>query len=406
MDELERMASPAFADVRIENSIARAEFATVTINRVTAQQYAAIHDTISEALDHPELFVDSDAKLTTSQRSEFAERAAVADLAVRLNLSETTIRRRYGDAMALRTRMPKLWLEFCEGNVSPANAHTAADLASSLSRDWSRFDEAILVAATTLAPGRFTTSARVIRERIAEIPLAERHTAAAEKRGVFLQNDLDGMATLAWHGPADQVHRAYEGIDATARAVAALPGEKRTLSQVRSDVTAELLAEHSVAGSPVRVSVAVTVPVLTLLGLSDEPANLDGYGPIDAETARRLAARAPSFTRLLTHPISGALLTVDRGVYRPPADLKAWKEVTDVLCGAIGCTRKARNCDLDHTIDNQYGGETRADNLMHLCRHHHRLKHISKWTVARDSAGRVRWTSPTGFVRAADPPPF
>jgi hypothetical protein len=153
----------------------------------------------------------------------------------------------------------------------------------------------------------------------------------------------------------------------------------------------------------------VTVPVLTLLGRSDEPGTLEGYGPIDPETARRIAARAPSFTRLLTHPVSGGLLDVDRGGYRPPADLKRWMAATDQFCTFAGCGRPARSCDLDHTVDYQHGGETRAGNLGHLCRHHHRLKHQTRWTVARAPAGspsRSTWTSPTGFVRSSDPPPF
>ncbi len=34
-------------------------------------------------------------------------------------------------------------------------------------------------------------------------------------------------------------------------------------------------------------------PMLTLLGISDEAAELDGYGPIPAESARELAADQP-----------------------------------------------------------------------------------------------------------------
>ncbi|QWT24467.1 13E12 repeat family protein [Subtercola sp. PAMC28395] len=47
-------------------------------------------------------------------------------------------------------------------------------------------------------------------------------------------------------------------------------------------------------GRGVRPTVIVTVPVMTLLGHTDEPGDLSGYGPIDAETARELARHAPS----------------------------------------------------------------------------------------------------------------
>ncbi|HXH34031.1 MAG TPA: hypothetical protein VNJ54_06410 [Plantibacter sp.] len=55
----------------------------------------------------------------------------------------------------------------------------------------------------------------------------------------------------------------------------------------------------------IRATVQVTVPVLSLLGITETPSTLDGYGPIDADTAARLTITAPSMTRLLTHPAAG-----------------------------------------------------------------------------------------------------
>lgn len=57
---------------------------------------------------------------------------------------------------------------------------------------------------------------------------------------------------------------------------------------------------------------AITVPVMTLLVESDEPATLDGYGPIDLDTAKCLAGSATSCIRVLTHPVTGTVLDVDR----------------------------------------------------------------------------------------------
>jgi hypothetical protein len=69
-------------------------------------------------------------------------------------------------------------------------------------------------------------------------------------------------------------------------------------------------------GRGIRATVHVTVPVLTVLGLDDEPATVEGYGPIGADTARRLCANAPSFMRLLTHPETGVVLSVGAGSLR------------------------------------------------------------------------------------------
>lgn len=128
----------------------------------------------------------------------------------------------------------------------------------------------------------------------------------------------------------------------------------------------------------IRPTVAVTVPVLTLLG-GDAPAELDGYGPIDADTARQLCATAPSFLRILTHPHTGAILGVDRNRYTVPADLKAWLRLRDATCRFPGCARRATRCDLDHVTDWAHGGTTDQTNLIHLCRTHHRLRHTTRW---------------------------
>ena len=57
-----------------------------------------------------------------------------------------------------------------------------------------------------------------------------------------------------------------------------------------------------------------------------------------------------------------------------------------------------RICDLDHTVDFAFGGQTSEDNLAHLCRRHHTLKHESAWTVVQRQGGVLEWTSPSGRV--------
>jgi Domain of unknown function (DUF222) len=85
-------------------------------------------------------------------------------------------------------------------------------------------------------------------------------------------------------------------------------GDPRTMPQLRADILrsclldddAIVLAGHSVTGGSgeirrfrgIRPQVLITLPVLTLLGrrtadIGVESAILDGYGPIDSETARQ-----------------------------------------------------------------------------------------------------------------------
>jgi hypothetical protein len=399
----------ADAGVRLEFAIARAEVASRSVNIASAALYSAIEATLREARECPELSLGAAVHQVAADRVEFAERAAVADLAVRLRLSENTVGVQGFRASQLRRRTPSIWAAFRDGEVSVGNATVTAELAATLpvGAVWTAFDDALLAAARELSTPRFRERARRIREQLDPQSLTERHRAAREERRVWFEADRDGMCWLTAQLPAAIGRKAMARLDAAAASLAGGKGETRTLAQLRADIAGDLLT-GSVAGivPAVTVTVAVTVPVLTLLGVEELPGTLEGNGPIDADTARRLAAHAPSFQRILTHPISGTVLDIDRTSYRVPADLKRWTEIRDERCTFAGCGRAARNCDLDHTTAWEHDGPTKASNLAHLCRHHHRLKHESNWNVHRDPDGSTTWTSPTGATHTTHPPPF
>jgi hypothetical protein len=170
-----------------------------------------------------------------------------------------------------------------------------------------------------------------------------------------------------------------------------------------------------------RAEVIVTIPVGLALGSGgDGPgtlptAELEGYGPLDAPTARRLAALAPTWHRLFTDCTTGQALGVGRTAYRPPKALRRYLSCRDRTCRFPGCPRPAAACEPDHTIEWQDGGTTDAGNLAMLCRKHHALKSIGAWTYRQSSpTGDLTWHSPLGreytteaaeFNKPLSPPP-
>jgi hypothetical protein len=78
-----------------------------------------------------------------------------------------------------------------------------------------------------------------------------------------------------------------------------------------------------------------------VIGVDDQPAHLEGYGPITAEVARRIAAQG-TWRRLLTDPVSGAVLDVGRTRYLPPPDLADHVIARDQTCRFPTCTRTGR----------------------------------------------------------------
>lgn len=384
--------------------MAEAEFAQRAQWQASAFVFRAIDETLREAAAHPEVFL-----LTTRRGGrdavEYAERAAVADLAVRLSLAESAVRSQGQTARMLRERTPRVWAHFCEGDLSTPNAREVAALATELPAEvWGDFDSGVLEAAMTLAPARFRATARALRERLHAEALADRRERAITARGVFTEVDRDGMGWLHAKLPVEELAMIEARLDDLAFRFFAEPDEARTMHQLRADTLVDLVV--GTGESRVGVTVALTIPALSLLGQSADPAILEGVGPIDLETARRLAADAPSITRLLTDPITGSVLTMDARQYRPSASLRRWLAVRDVTCTFPGCGRRASGCDLDHVTPWEHGGATTADNLAHLCRKHHTMKHETKWRVTRPPGGRSVWTSPTGNTRASDPPPF
>jgi hypothetical protein len=147
-----------------------------------------------------------------------------------------------------------------------------------------------------------------------------------------------------------------------------------------------------------RAQVLVTVPALSLLGATQEPAVLDGYGPIPPSMARRLVADgADSFYRVLTDPRDGAPLEIGRTSYRVPKALRHWLRLRDGKCPFPGCTNQSLDNEADHLLAWADGGTTGISNLGQPCRKHHHLKHSTAWTPTTASRDHPPgWTSPSG----------
>ncbi|HYQ76864.1 HNH endonuclease signature motif containing protein, partial [Cellulomonas sp.] len=150
--------------------------------------------------------------------------------------------------------------------------------------------------------------------------------------------------------------------------------------------------------------VRITINASTLIGLDDQPADLDGHGPIDAVRARALAVGGV-WRRVVTDPITHQVLDVGRQRYRPPAALDDFVRLRDGTCAAPGCMVPACRCELDHTEEfhPQPGadpdaplGRTDAGNLGPLCHRHHRLKTDGGFRLRQIEPGLFEWLTPTG----------
>ncbi len=336
---------------------------------------------------------------------EIARRELVTELACTLRMPESTVEKLVNESQYLCEHLPATLNSLRLGRISYRHAQTVIDHASSLPDDaGGGFEEQLVPVAETSTVPRLERVARALRERRHPESIERRRMRAAEDRSVRVDPGRDGMASIEAQLPADTAFAISDRIGRIAAGLKAA-GDTRTLTQLRADVFAGLLIDGDTCegmGRGIQATVIVTVPVLTLLGHSDEPAILEGYGPIDIETAKQLASNAPSLIRVLTHPETGAVLSVGRDRYTVPADLRTWLRVRDETCRFPGCGRMATGCDIDHTIDWQHGGPTAHDNLAFLCRKHHLTKHHTRWTVKQKPGATLEWTSPQNRTYTTD----
>jgi hypothetical protein len=216
------------------------------------------------------------------------------------------------------------------------------------------------------------------------------------------------------------------------------------------------------AGPSLAALVTITIPLSTYQGRSDTPGEAGGFGLLDGDDARDLAAAAARHPRTRwcvtalnpdgtaaahgclpgrhpppgtgppgRHPPPGTappctappctgppgvlatpLTPITRGPcdhahaqvgYHPSRTLVHLVRARNATCTAPGCGRPAARCDLDHTTAWDKGGVTCECNLSPLCRHHHRCKQTEGWRLEQSEPGLLIWRTPSGRTYATTP---
>lgn len=235
----------------------------------------------------------------------------------------------------------------------------------------------------------------------------KRRERARRRRDVSVRPDDHGMAWLSAYLPADVAQTCFSLLDGFARTTLGDdPDDARGVGARRADALVDRILTGQLDGNMpgdgaraarTEVRINVTVPISVLTGLDDGPGHLDGYGAIDADHVRELAfGDDATWRRLLTDPVTDTVLDVGATRYRPPARLERHVRLRDVTCRWPGCQVSAQRCDLDHTTPFPQG-PTSEDNLVALCRRHHRLKTLAGFET-KQGYGVWQVTTPTGRV--------
>lgn len=339
--------------------------------------------------------------------------AAAAEVGAALNVPHMSALALVSEASTLCTVNRSTHAQLSQGAISYRHAQRIMEEVQSVPADHApRFEFELIQLAQGRTCAQFTARARRLRESRWPETISVRHRQALELRRVSLDPKPDGMAELSALVAAEKGQAIHNSLTASARA-ARSAGDVRTMDQLRTDVfTSLMLPDPSSpvlllspgAQSPVpscedltgvRAEIMVLIDADTILGVNDKPAELNGYGPISADAARRLARQALHWTGLVRDSSSGEILAVGRR-RKVPAGLKRWLQARDGTCRFPGCRVSAFRTEIDHTVPWSRGGATEHGNLENLCPKHHRLKSLGLWKARQPRPGKMEWVSPLG----------
>ena len=371
------------------------------------------------------------------------------DVSSALRLSAGTAQMRIDVARTLVNHLPQTCSALATGEISPAHATVIAKETASAIRDGlSEFavfsiEERAISYAEFHTPSQVAQQVRTAIAKFAPETFEEVVERARDSRRVSCYNDIDGMSTVVAILPAEDAQTVMKAIEAfivrsdrmdsssagarttkkvspsadassndgaaadghgtDARGDGAAVKDSRSADMKRADALtaiagfalASKIEDVALHRRPITINVTIDLP--TLLGLSENPGQLAGYGAIPASVARALASDG-KWRRFITDPQTGVLLDYGRQTYEPPQGLIDFLIARDRTCRFPGCRRSAALSDLDHAQSWEDGGTTSLDNLGALCRRHHQLKTHGGWKIESRADGSCTWTSPFGKI--------
>ncbi len=171
---------------------------------------------------------------------------------------------------------------------------------------------------------------------------------------------------------------------------------KPTLAQRRADAVVAL-SDDWLSGKRQNSSNADAYQVVLHVpaGISAASVDLADGGAIPMAAAKRICCDAGIVP--MVEDAEGRVLDVGRKTrVIPPALRRALNRRDGHACRFPGCTH-SRHLHGHHIVHWANGGETRLDNLLLLCGHHHRLVHEGGFGCATVD-GEVLFTTPQGAV--------
>jgi len=348
----------------------------------------------------------AEAELEVIPQPDEAMESAEGEIRAALTLTRRAADIQMGMAYQLRDRLPEVWEALHQGRIDLPKARVVCNETIHIPiEDARRVADAALERAPCQTTGQLGARIRKLVILLDPDVAKTRYEEAVEERRVVLEPNPHGTSNLIGLDlPAAEAQAAMRRINDLAKA-AKTADDPRTMDQVRADVFADLLNGRHLKQGKGRGMVDINVELTTLAGLSENPGELRGYGPIIADVARQVAEDQPTAEHRVTVTEGGEPIWTGTTRRRPTTHQQRQVEARNPTCVFPGCRMPAAESDLDHTHDWAEGGPTEVDNLAPLCRHDHQLKHTASWRLERAGPGHYQWTTPLGHTYTVGPDP-
>jgi hypothetical protein len=284
------------------------------------------------------------------------------------------------------------------GRASLGNVTLIAQLAREVGVEQVAPLESVLVgAAATLDTADMRTAIQAARLRIDPDGVLAADNRAHERRWFNLDQSYEGEWFAQGRFDAEGGALVRTLLDA----ITEMPRSEdwRSGSERRADALVELAATQlrcaalpEVHGQRPHLTLTVSARALRT-GADAEAGMLQGVGPIHPATARRIACDAVKTEVTVAPPADDAdawlwavttpvvPLSVGRATRTIPVHIRTALCLRDNGCRFPGCDRPPAWTDGHHIIHCADGGPTELENLVSLCRPHHRVVHERGWRI-------------------------
>ncbi|MEU0267567.1 DUF222 domain-containing protein [Nocardioides sp. NPDC006303] len=256
--------------------------------------------------------------------------------------------------------------------------------------------------AVSMGLRQLENAAKKLAITLDQASVVARAANATRDRRVSLRPAPDTMTWLGALLPVKDGVAVFAALDQAAKTAAAA-GDERTRGQVMADTLVDRITGRSTTGTKPRIEVKIVMTADTLTNDADQPAMVEGYGPVPATWAREALADAEVFVRRLFTDPAGQLVAMESRSRKAPDGLAEFITTRDGgICRTNGCDAPIRN--IDHVERHADGGATSAENLQGLCERCNQAKEALGWRARPGPDGSIITITPTGHTYVSPPP--